>query len=82
MAVADSYDAMRSDRPYRDGMPLQKTESIFREEAGKQWDPKIIDAYFSARDDILRIWSEYNPLDGNLLQSARDSDLASTRSVG
>ena len=66
MAVADSYDAMRSDRPYRDGMSLQKTESIFREEAGKQWDPKVIDAYFRARDNILQMWSEYDPADDNL----------------
>src|SRR5205823_4417961 len=37
MAVADSYDAMASDRPYRKGMPEDRVEEIFREGQGKQW---------------------------------------------
>jgi len=55
VAVADSFDAMSSDRPYRKGMPLEKIDEIFRSGAGQQWDPKVVDAYFHARDDILRI---------------------------
>jgi HD superfamily phosphohydrolase YqeK len=55
LAVADSYDAMRSDRPYRKGMPPEKIEEIFRRGAGQQWDPRIIDAYFRANDDIREI---------------------------
>ncbi len=55
LAVADAYDAMRSDRPYRKGMPLAKVENIFREGAGTQWDPDVIAAYFAARDQIAQI---------------------------
>jgi HD superfamily phosphohydrolase YqeK len=55
LAVADSYDAMRSDRPYRKGMPVEKIEAIFQKGAGDQWDPRIIDAYFRASDDIREI---------------------------
>lgn len=55
LAVADSYDAMGSDRPYRNGMPLEKLESILREGRGSQWDAEIIDAYFSCRDDIREL---------------------------
>lgn len=55
LAVADAYDAMRSDRPYRKGMAPEKIESIFRQGAGDQWDPRIIEAYFRARDDIREI---------------------------
>ena len=58
VAVADAFDAMSSDRPYRKGMPDEKVDSILREGAGRQWDPKVIDAYFSARDDIRRISHE------------------------
>lgn len=67
LAVADSYDAMGSDRPYRKGMPLEKLDRILRDGAGKQWDPRIVDAYFAARDEIKKIWESYSPLDGNLL---------------
>lgn len=38
IAVADSYDAMTSDRPYRKGMPSEKAESILCKEAGSTWD--------------------------------------------
>ena len=45
MAVADSYDAMTSDRPYRRGMPVAKAASILREGRGRQWDPLVVDAF-------------------------------------
>lgn len=55
VAVADSFDAMTSDRPYRSGMPIEKVESIFRDGAGKQWDPAIIDAFFVVRDEFVKV---------------------------
>lgn len=55
VAVADSYDAMRSDRPYRKGMPEERIDGIFREGSGKQWDPRVIAAFFSAKADIREI---------------------------
>jgi hypothetical protein len=58
VAVADAYDAMTSDRPYRKGMPVSRVEVIFRAGRGTQWDAEVIDAYFEARDEILRISSE------------------------
>jgi len=58
VAVADSYDAMSSDRPYRKGMPEEKIERIFRSGAGQQWDPEVIEAFFRARQDIRRIAQE------------------------
>ncbi len=67
LAVADAYDAMGSDRPYRPGMDLEQVEEIFRRGAGGQWDTRIIDAYFAVRDDVKQICSDYSPCDGNLL---------------
>ena len=55
VSVADSYDAMSSDRPYRKGMPEERIDGIFREGSGKQWDPRVIDAFFSAKADIREI---------------------------
>ena len=58
LAVADAYDAMTSDRPYRKGMPSEKAESILREESGRIWDAKVVAAFLeclasdaSARDE-------------------------------
>lgn len=44
-AVADCYDAMVSDRPYRPGMDRQKVIEIIKEEAGRHFDPKVVRAF-------------------------------------
>ena len=54
-AVADAIDAMAGDRPYRKGMPLENVEDILRDGAGRQWDPHVVDAYFSVCDDVREI---------------------------
>ncbi len=55
MAVADSFDAMSSDRPYRQGMPDDKLDAIFRQGAGEQWDARIVEAFFRVRDEMRAI---------------------------
>ena len=55
VGVADAFDAMGRDRPYRKGMPDEKIDAIFRAGAGQQWDPDVVAAFFRARDDIRRI---------------------------
>ena len=50
--MADAYDAMSSDRPYRKGMDASKVDDILRSGAGQQWDPEVVAAFFAAREDI------------------------------
>lgn len=45
IAVADSFDAMTSDRPYRAGMPASEAARILREGRGSQWDAAVVDAF-------------------------------------
>lgn len=47
LCVADAYDAMTSDRPYRKGMDLDKVISIMNECKGTQFDPEIVDAFIA-----------------------------------
>jgi len=61
LAVADAFDAMSSDRPYRKSMPDDQVDRILRAGAGKQWDPQVIDAFFRVRDEIRRICREEQP---------------------
>lgn len=42
IAVADTYHALISDRPYRKGMSVEKACEILKEGAGKQWDRDLI----------------------------------------
>jgi HD-GYP domain-containing protein (c-di-GMP phosphodiesterase class II) len=45
IAVADSFDAMTSNRPYRNGMPVAVARRILTEGRGSQWETAIIDAF-------------------------------------
>jgi HD-GYP domain-containing protein (c-di-GMP phosphodiesterase class II) len=50
LAVADAYEAMTSDRPYRRSLSQQTALEILSSGKGKQFDPHIVDAF----QDILR----------------------------
>jgi len=80
VAVADSIDAMSSDRPYRKGMGDEKLDSILRDGAGKQWDPKVIEAAFEVRDELRLIGkAERNPLSLDVERWQPDTEPAPMR---
>ena len=43
-AVVDALDAMTHDRPYRSVRPLAEALDELRREAGKQFDPRVVEA--------------------------------------
>lgn len=45
LAVADSFDAMTSDRPYRPAMPADKAIAEIKKCAGTQFDPAVVKAF-------------------------------------
>ena len=51
LAVADAYDAMTSDRPYRKAMSLEEAVQELRTHAGKQFDPQIVGVFVSILHD-------------------------------
>jgi len=50
LCVADAYDAMTSDRPYRKGMPYEKVRQILLECKDTQFDPEIVDVFIKTMD--------------------------------
>ena len=44
LAVADSFDAMSSDRLYRKRLTPMQIDEVFRKGRGQQWDGKVVDA--------------------------------------
>ncbi len=47
VAIADTYHALISDRPYRRGMKIEKAISIMEEGAGSQWDADLVRTFIS-----------------------------------
>ncbi len=45
VALADAYDAMTSDRPYRAALPHNRVQEILVEERGRQFQPELVDRF-------------------------------------
>jgi putative nucleotidyltransferase with HDIG domain len=53
IAVADAFDAMTSDRPYRQGLAFETAIKVFHENKGPQWDPQVLNAFFQISREIF-----------------------------
>lgn len=49
-AVVDVYDALTSDRPYRDAWPAEKALQHIRDQAGKHFDPDVVELFLQLRN--------------------------------
>jgi putative two-component system response regulator len=56
VTVADYWDAITSDRPYRPAMPVEKAMQIMRDERGKAFQPELLDLFL---DDKEKIYLRY-----------------------
>ncbi len=50
--IADFWDAITSDRPYREAMPLEKAIAIMHDERGKSFDPELFDLFMDQQDQL------------------------------
>ena len=58
VAVADVFDALTSERPYKAALSLEKSLAIIRDESGTHFDPAVVEAFFAEIDAISRIHTE------------------------
>ncbi len=45
VAIADAYDAMATDRPYKRGLPIEDCEALLRKNAGIMYDPELVEIF-------------------------------------
>jgi len=72
VSVVDAWDAMVSDRPYREGMPRDRAAAILREGAGSQWSNRAVDTVLAELD-------EHGPVAAPALQRVGRSHTQGTR---
>jgi putative two-component system response regulator len=59
VAVADVFDALASARPYKKAWSLNAASQYLKDHAGSHFDPKCVNAFFEAWDDVLEIYDRY-----------------------
>jgi putative nucleotidyltransferase with HDIG domain len=47
VCLADAYDAMATDRPYKRAIPIDECKKILTRQAGPQFDPALVDLFLS-----------------------------------
>lgn len=72
MAVADFFDALTSSRSYKKAYSSEKAYSIIMEEAGKSFDPKVVDCFVGIRPKVEQILVKY----GGSLTTENDTVLS------
>ena len=59
VAVADVFDALISERPYKASLSTRESFTIIKNERGTHFDPAVIDAFIGIKQEILSIVEQY-----------------------
>ncbi|MFC1904156.1 HD domain-containing phosphohydrolase [Chloroflexota bacterium] len=60
LIVADSYDAMTSERPYRSAIDVEKACAEIERCKGSQFVPEVADTFLKIRESVHSVVSRYN----------------------
>jgi HD-GYP domain-containing protein (c-di-GMP phosphodiesterase class II) len=75
IAVADSFDAMTSDRPYRDALTTQQALQTLLKGCGQQWDENVVNAFVEAVSSRLSLQTSASLTGSEMSQALKnDSD--------
>lgn len=58
-AICDVFDALTSERPYKDAWPLEKAINLITEQSGKQFDPQLITVFLTIVPKIEQLRDEF-----------------------
>ena len=59
VALADVFDALTTERPYKKPWSIEDTMAFIREQSGKHFDPRLVELFEEILPEILKIREEY-----------------------
>jgi putative two-component system response regulator len=59
VALADVFDALTSERPYKPAWPVERAVALIREQAGRHFDPELAEVFLSVLPRVLAISNQY-----------------------
>lgn len=66
-AIADVYDALTSERPYKKAFSIERSLEIIREERGQHFDPDVVDAFLEIHDEVIATIAQFRDKSESLL---------------
>ena len=63
VAVADVFDALTSERPYKKAWDLDRATSLIRESSGQHFDPTCVEAFFAVWDEVIAVKDQHRDSD-------------------
>jgi putative two-component system response regulator len=73
VAVADVFDALTSERPYKKAWTLEAAVDMLKQGSGKHFDPNCVTAFLDAWDEVLEIRQRYQEDPDSTLPDATPS---------
>ena len=58
-ALADVFDALTSERPYKKAWPIEDAVNLIKDEKGKHFDPELVEHFLSLLPEIIEIHDKY-----------------------
>lgn len=58
VAIADTFDALTSKRPYKEAWSLKDAVAYLQAEKGKHFDPELVNAFLECMDEIKKVMME------------------------
>ena len=58
-ALADVFDALTSERPYKKAWPVEKAVNLIKDETGKHFDPQLVEHFLNLLTEITEIRDKY-----------------------
>lgn len=59
VAIADVFDALTSERPYKKAWSVKDAIALIQDEAGKHFDPSLVPPFIESLPDIIKIMKQY-----------------------
>lgn len=59
VAIADVFDALTSDRPYKKAWEVEDAVNLIKEDSGSHFDPKIVEVFIKCLPEIVKVKDEY-----------------------
>ena len=70
VAVADVFDALTTNRPYKTNWNIEEAVEFLKNNSGSQFDPKCVNGFLSQLDNIKRVLKELHDKDNVVIMSS------------